>query len=198
MSTSAPWLNHQKSLAQVNGRPRSFARRRAVAYTGSARMSRFDCCQNRTSLVSRNSHPLLTTPCSSTSLPVKMVAWADMVTAGTTSRIGTTHPRPARADSRGACGSSPGVSPTALTRTSGGAISNVSDRLDAPLPGARRAARVQDRDNHDPVRFDEVVDDVREAADLGRPDPPPDDPVQLRVLTDAGARGPDLRDEIVT
>ena len=61
-STSAPWLNHQNSLADENGTPRSAARFFAVTYSGSAWISRFDCCQNRTSLVSRNSQPLATTP----------------------------------------------------------------------------------------------------------------------------------------
>src|SRR5438876_199185 len=45
-------------------------------------MSRFDCCQNRTSLVSRNSQPLATTPCRSGDVPVSSVAWVVQVTAG--------------------------------------------------------------------------------------------------------------------
>ncbi len=48
-------------------------------------MSRFDCCQNRTSFVSRNSQPFATTPCSFGSSPVRSVAWAVQVTAGSTS-----------------------------------------------------------------------------------------------------------------
>ena len=44
-----------------------------------------DCCQKRTSPVSRNSQPLPTMPCSCGSTPVRMLAWAVQVTAGITS-----------------------------------------------------------------------------------------------------------------
>jgi hypothetical protein len=119
-STAAPWLNHQNSLAEVNVRSRSIARRLAVSYSGSAWISRLHCCQNLTSLVSWNSQPFATTPCWLGNSPVSSVAWAVQVTAGSTSGMSATQPDWARADSRGACVSSRGVRPTAFSRTTGG------------------------------------------------------------------------------
>ncbi len=69
--------------------------------------------------MSRNSQPLATIPCSWGGRPVKMVAWAVHVTAGTTSWSERAQPRSASCRSRGASGSSFRVSPTALIRTSG-------------------------------------------------------------------------------
>ena len=57
----------------------------AAGGAAAAWMSRFDCCQKRTSFVSRNSQPLATMPCRSGDVPVRSVAWAVQVTAGSTS-----------------------------------------------------------------------------------------------------------------
>ena len=65
------------------------ARSRRAARPGSGA---FDCCQNRTSPVSRKSQPLPTMPCPSGDRPVSRLAWAVHVTAGTTSRSGRTQP----------------------------------------------------------------------------------------------------------
>src|SRR5438477_8652831 len=58
-------------------------------------------------------------PCFSTGWPVSIVAWADIVTAGTTSRIGVAGPSFA---SRGAYGNNRGVRPTALMRMKAAAM----------------------------------------------------------------------------
>src|SRR5262249_9492468 len=81
-----------------------------------------DCCQKRTSPVSRKSQPLPTTPWSRGVLPVRIDAWAVQVTAGTASRSGRDQPDEARAFRRGAIGSRRPVRPTALMRTSGAGV----------------------------------------------------------------------------
>src|SRR4051794_32984321 len=86
---------------------------------GSAWMRAFDCCQNRTSPVSRKYQPLPTTPCPSGALPVNRLACAVQVTAGATSRSERFQPDSARAFSRGARASRRPVRPTALTSTRG-------------------------------------------------------------------------------
>src|SRR5262245_28299336 len=57
-------------------------------------------------------------PCSDAVLPVSIVAWAEQVTAGTTSRNEHCQPARARAWNRGARGKCRAVKPTVLTRTS--------------------------------------------------------------------------------
>ena len=120
MSTAAPWLNHQNSFALLNGLPRSFARLRAVSYSGSAWISRFDCCQKRTSLVSRKSQPLATTPCSLGQLAGQQRRLGRAGDGGQHLRhVRRPSPASAIAFSRGACSSSRGVRPTALISTMG-------------------------------------------------------------------------------
>src|SRR6266540_6346339 len=82
-------------------------------------MSRLDCCQKRTSPVSRNSQPLPTMPWRDAGCPVSSVACAVQVTAGTASASRRSQPASARPFRRGACGSRREVSPTAFTSTSG-------------------------------------------------------------------------------
>src|SRR4051812_21771034 len=85
-------------------------------------MSLFDCCQKRTSMVSRKSQPLATMPCSRGSLPVSSVAWAVQVTAGSTSGMFATQPSFAIAESRGANGRSRCVRPTQFKSRMGAGI----------------------------------------------------------------------------
>src|SRR6516225_1968748 len=93
-------------------------------------MSRFDCCQNLTSPVSRKSQPLPTMPCLLGGLPVSMLAWAVQVTAGITSRRLTHQPDWESWFNRGAKGSSREVRPTALMRIRGGLeLSAISRQL---------------------------------------------------------------------
>src|SRR5262249_49141456 len=123
----------QNSLAQRNGRPRSAARRRAVTYSGSAWISRLDCCQKRTSPVSRNSQPLPTMPCREAGCPVSIAACAVQVTAGTVSVSRRCQPASARAFRRGACVSKREGRPTASTSTS-----RCMGPLFSPLPLGER------------------------------------------------------------
>ena len=104
MSTAAPWLNHQNSLAQRNGRPRSAARRRAVDVErlGLDQPVRLlpeaDLAGVAEEPAVADDAVLVRAACRSA-----CVAWAVQVTAGRTSRHGRDQPAAASAFSRGAC-----------------------------------------------------------------------------------------------
>src|SRR5689334_10656144 len=74
-------------------------------------MRALDCCQSRTSPVSRKSQPFPTMPCFEGAIPVSIVAWAVHVTAGRGPRHGWALPSD---EIRGAWAASFGVSPTTL------------------------------------------------------------------------------------
>src|SRR5437868_12099949 len=74
-------------------------------------MRALDCCQSRTSPVSRKSQPLPTMPCFEGAIPVSIVAWAVQVTAGMGLRQGWGFPTD---EILGAWARSLGVSPTTL------------------------------------------------------------------------------------
>src|ERR1043166_1548275 len=100
MSCAAAMLYHQNRFAVV--KPGS--RRRPSSQIFSPATRRFDCRHSHTSIRSRNSQPLATTPCARGSVPVMKVDWTVQVTAGVTVDSGRIAPARASAAMCGVSG----------------------------------------------------------------------------------------------
>src|ERR1043166_820611 len=96
MSCAAAMLYHQNRFAVV--KPGS--RRRPSSQIFSPATRRFDCRHSHTSIRSRNSQPLATTPCARGSVPVMKVDWTVHVTAGVTAGSARSPPARKRGDVR--------------------------------------------------------------------------------------------------